>query len=409
MARPGTREQTSNAATRGGNLPRRAVLLLAALLAASLALAARAEAFVYWSNFGTNTIGRANLDGTGVDQSFVPRADEPCGVAVDASHVYWADTDAVGRANLDGSGADQSFITGTNFPCGVAVDASHVYWSISGPGTSGTIGRANLDGSGADHSFITGLNSPTGVTVDAGHVYWASVDGNAIGRANLDGSGADQSFITGLAGTRGGVAVDASHVYWVNLVDRTIGRANLDGTGVDQSFITALVDPLSVAVDASHVYWTDSGARRGTPPLREGVGTIGRANLDGTGVDQRFICEANAPIGVAVDALSAPPPQSPPNEFSFCEVKMNKKKGTAKLTVKVPGPGELVLARTKKVKGAKARAGENALVKLPVKPKGKAKKKLNKKGTAKVTAAVTYTPDGGEPNTERRKIKLIKR
>jgi hypothetical protein len=32
-------------------------------------------------------------------------------------------------------------------------------------------------------------------------------------------------------------------------------------------------------------------------------------------------------------------------------VRKNKKKGTAKLTLKVPGPGELELAKTKKVRG----------------------------------------------------------
>ena len=49
---------------------RRAVLFLAALLLASPALAPRAEAFVFWTNSG-DTIGRANLDGTGVDPSFI--------------------------------------------------------------------------------------------------------------------------------------------------------------------------------------------------------------------------------------------------------------------------------------------------------------------------------------------------
>lgn len=47
--------------------------------------------------------------------------------------------------------------------------------------------------------------------------------------------------------------------------------------------------------------------------------------------------------------------------------------------------------------------------KLSIKPKGKAKKKLNTKGKAKVKAKVTYTPDGGSPNTEDKKIKLRKR
>src|SRR3954447_14063359 len=63
-------------------LLRRAALGLAALLVATLALAARADAFVYWTNFN-GTIGRANLDGTGVDQSFITGASRPTGVAVD--------------------------------------------------------------------------------------------------------------------------------------------------------------------------------------------------------------------------------------------------------------------------------------------------------------------------------------
>jgi hypothetical protein len=50
-------------------------------------------------------------------------------------------------------------------------------------------------------------------------------------------------------------------------------------------------------------------------------------------------------------------------------------------------------------------------VKLTVKPTGMAKQKLNQTGKAKLRAAVTYTPDGGtpdSPNTERKKIQLVK-
>jgi hypothetical protein len=55
---------------------------------------------------------------------------------------------------------------------------------------------------------------------------------------------------------------------------------------------------------------------------------------------------------VAVDALSPPPPPPPPSSaFSFGKLKKNKRKGTAKLTVEiVEGPGELELAKTRKVK-----------------------------------------------------------
>jgi hypothetical protein len=97
------------------------------------------------------------------------------------------------------------------------------------------------------------------------------------------------------------------------------------------------------------------------------------------------------------------------NEFSFGKVKKNKKKGTAKLAVELPGAGELELAKNKKVKGASADATCNGEVSLRVKAKGKAKRKLNKKGKAKVKAKVSFTPTGGSQNTESKKVKLKKR
>ena len=122
---------------------------------------------VYWANHDNGTIGRANLDGTGVNQSFIAARAAPCGVAVDAAHVYWANPHGtIGRANLDGTGADQSFIdSGSRLTCGVAVDGSHVYWANRGG--IGSIGRANLNGTGVNASFVTGLVQPCGVAVDS--------------------------------------------------------------------------------------------------------------------------------------------------------------------------------------------------------------------------------------------------
>jgi hypothetical protein len=76
-------------------------------------------------------------------------------------------------------------------------------------------------------------------------------------------------------------------------------------------------------------------------------------------------------------------------------VKKNKKNGTAKLTVTVPGPGELELAQTRRVKADEELVEAAGKVKLAVKPRGQAKKELNEKGKAKVKAEVTYTPEGG--------------
>jgi Protein of unknown function (DUF3089) len=271
---------------------RRAIVVVT-LATIALILPSGADAFVYWAN-GT-AISRANLDGTGVNQSFIGGTNGSCGVAVDGSHVYWGNFanhsgTTIGRANLDGTHVDQSFIGGANGPCGVAVDGSHLYWAnVDG----GTIGRANLDGTGVNQSFIGGGSGPCGVAVDAGHVYWANVASGAIARANLNGTAANQSFIGGANGPCG-VAVNSAHLYWANLSGTTIGRANLDGSGANQSFITGASGPCGVAVNSAHLFWANVDG-----------GTIGRANLDASGANQSFITGASAPCWVAVDSLTS--------------------------------------------------------------------------------------------------------
>jgi hypothetical protein len=103
-----------------------------------------------------------------------------------------------------------------------------------------------------------------------------------------------------------------------------------------------------------------------------------------------------------------PPPVEPSNQFSFGKLKRDKRKGTAKLTVEVPGPGKLTLAgKNLKAGGAEATAARE--VELPVKAKGKGSKKLRERGKLKLTAQVTFTPTGGTPNTQAKKLKLIRR
>ena len=113
--------------------------------------------------------------------------------------------------------------------------------------------------------------------------------------------------------------------------------------------------------------------------------------------------------GTVTVNVRAPAPDEPSNEFSFGKVKRNQRKGTAKLTVNVPGAGRLELEGTNKVKGREKRADSEGSVKLKVKPKGNAKRKLDDRGKAKVTARVTYTPDGGDPNTKSKRVKLKRR
>jgi virginiamycin B lyase len=280
-------------------------------------LAAPASAYVYWTNLSGNTIGRAGLDGTGVDSAFISFPPPyvpvyPLGLAVDGQHIYWTNYGngavpgtSIGRANLNGTGVDLTFITGANAPGGVAVDGEHLYWTNIYTGNPGrdTIGRANLDGTGVSQNFIPTPAGAGAVAVDGSHVYWTN-GADSIGRANLDGSGVTPTFIAGPQ-MPVSIAVDGQHIYWGNDSTNTVGRANLDGTGVNEGFITAGGAPEGVAVDSHHIYWSNDDS------------TIGRAHLDGSAVSNTFIGGAGQAFGVAIDqgggnSCGTPPPGDSP-------------------------------------------------------------------------------------------------
>ena len=246
------------------------------------------QGYIFWADHKDGTIGRANLDGTGVNPSFITGATSACDVSVIGRYIYWGDDqdNTIGRANLDGTGVNPTFITGTGGACGVASDGKYLYWTTRN-GQAGTIARANPDGTGVNQSFI-GLSGGTnflGLAISGSYVYWSNIYPQ-IGRADLGSGGTDNSYMA-LSGAPSGIAIGGNYIYWGNGGGTTIGRAKLDGTGVTESFISIAGNPGGLATDGTYLYWTAAGS-------------IGRANLDGTGVNGSFISGAWVPIGVAI-------------------------------------------------------------------------------------------------------------
>jgi len=245
-------------------------------------------AHIYWAN-GSN-IGRANLDGTGVNQSFIAGANADT-VVVKNNHLYWENHngqgDLIGRANLDGSGVNQGFVPGSLIYGGLAVNNNYIYWS------GGTIlSRANIDGTSVDQNFITNFGiAPGGLAANNNYVYWVNNGGGTIGRANFDGTGVNQSFITGLS-SLGAIAVGGNYIYWTS--SSGINRASLDGAGVNLDFINAAYTS-AVVIGNNYIYWASGDS-------------IGRANLDGTGANKSFITSISSISDIAVDTSATPSP-----------------------------------------------------------------------------------------------------
>ena len=391
------------------------VLLLAAMTAPS-ALAN----YVYWPNTGGLTIGRAPLTGGTFDNSFLTTApdlgDSPNAVAVDAHHIYWAHGDdfngAIGRANLDGTGVEPNFVphsAGVISPGGVAVSESHVYWTSK---TADNIGRANLDGSQPNSAFIAETHSTCGIVAQGNFLYY-TVDANggpapAIARAPIGGGAPDDTFIPVPGGKDCGVAADPSHLYWTNSTSSGIVRSDLNGGQVDNGFITGIV-AYGVAVTPQYVFWASGFTDH----------SVGRAKIDGTGAEEFFIHP-----GTGTDSTPYVLAASPSSQFTVGTAVRNKKNGTAKLSVTVPGPGALVadaaskgtqaVASKKKsstVRRVQKTAGGAGTLTLKIRANGKALKALRKKGKTKVKVGITFTPQGvaGVPALTTTKLVLKRR
>jgi hypothetical protein len=113
--------------------------------------------------------------------------------------VYWAP--GIGRANLDGGGIDDGFVR-LPFADAVAANDTYVFWARGGGGIC-EIGRANADGSDPRPRLITGVCASTQLAAAAQHLYRASGPAHTIGRTTLDGTDVQPAFIDLGAGDAG--------------------------------------------------------------------------------------------------------------------------------------------------------------------------------------------------------------
>lgn len=278
--------------------------LFGGLVALGLFLGAAGQArsdWMYWTDFGSGDIRRANLDGTG-QETLITGQRSPAVLKLDlaAGQMYWTNYGGdIRRANVDGTG-ETILVSQLSAPSGLALDvpSGKMYWTDFGStAASHVIGQANLDGS-SQVTLLQNLSAPHGMALDAaaGKMYWTDRDSGDVRRANLDGSG-QETLVRGL-GSPHGIALDVpgGKVYWTDWSPGDIRRANLDGSG-QEILVRSLSAPADITLDLAggQMYWADFG-----------LGTIVRADLDGS-TQVTLVRGLSNPVGIAL-ALSSPAP-----------------------------------------------------------------------------------------------------
>jgi hypothetical protein len=116
----------------------------------------------------------------------------------------------------------------------------------------------------------------------------------------------------------------------------------------------------------------------------------------------------------SVDGYAAAARSGFNTSFTVGKARRNRKRGTARLPVDIPGAGKVAVSG-KGIKPASVLAGASAsalahssLATVPIRPKAKVRRKLNRRGRARVTVTVTYTRTDLDPVTKKVKLTLRK-
>ena len=308
------------------------------------------------------------------------------------------------------------------FGVSMAPDGKFVYVSNTGnsPSQDGSVSAYRIDdGTGAiteikDSPYTVGIAAGgIAMTPDGKRLYVANGESATISGFKRD---ADSGALTPIPGSPfaagtgepAGVAItpDGRHLYTATSSESFPEDNKVRGFTIDPDSgalaptssgpYDAGAGPQYVAItgDGAHLYVTNNGSD----------------DVNGYAIDASSgaLTElGNSPFASGMHPLGITIPHEPSNEFSFGKLRKLKRKGKARLSLKLSGPGGVALGG-KDVKKRGLHAGGDEC-RLLIAATGKKRRRLRRSGSSRLALKVSYTPDGGSAKTKDKRVRLIKR
>lgn len=304
------------------------------------------------------------------------------------------------------------------------------------------------------------LSRPAGLTADSARVYVGEIENNRVSVFDLDGGfqfafgkgvnagvgdpdvcttqcqAGDNIAGPGVISSPEDVAVGPEgNVFVADGGDNYVAVFSAAGEFIDtfgDSGPEALAEPRAIATgDAGSLWVADSSADRvkrfsatgafltGFPAASQPIGVVpacgGNLFVVSEDIGEAFsrverYGEPGTPVPPCTKApevvsVSLIPFTAPSNRIRFRRLKLNRRKGSAVLFVRVTGPGRVIL-KGRGVRRLSRGAAQAKVVRLPVKPKVRLRHFVKRHGKGRIRVQVTFRPLGGEPRSIEKVIVL---
>jgi hypothetical protein len=241
------------------------------------------DTHVYWANAGDGSIARVAKTGGAVEMLASDQVDTQT-IAVDDEYVYWGAGGGVNRAPSSGGVATRVYV-----PSSIDALALSDNYIVVLHTADGAIAKIGTEFFNFAEYPVKSQMAPVGLAADASRYYWTNQGDGTMWWGNLTSSVPPVSLLVDADAGPARLSLDATSVFWVGQADGTIRKVPKGG-GAATVLSTSASGGSFVASAGSHVYFTndDSGAVLASPKI-PGETVVMTDGLD-------------SPLGIAADA-----------------------------------------------------------------------------------------------------------